>query len=157
MYGFDCFFARDGQTLSGTALTATTFGNAKRLFPPDLLMTKVRTNQQHTTPYSYEDVLEPGGWHLTFFGGVQRIQSKLASYSHRNIRRTFLSDQEGEQLGGNGPEAEKLSTLIAQKMANGDHIDDREEEKCSSVEFTDEESIRLMQTWDAVLSKVNQL
>mmetsp|Transcript_5252 Transcript_5252/g.9968 ORF Transcript_5252/g.9968 Transcript_5252/m.9968 type:complete len:255 (+) Transcript_5252:2-766(+) len=160
MYGFDCFLARRGQTLSQTALTATTFGNAKHLYPDNnhfTLMTDLRTYQQHSIPYAYEEVLEPGGWHLTFFGGIQRIKSKLSSYSHRNIRRSFISDEEGEKLDDYGAEAEKFFTLISEKIANGDQIDDREKEKCSHDTNLDEEFLRLQKLWAEVLVSVQQL
>jgi hypothetical protein len=160
MYDFNCFLAKEGQTLSRTALTATTLGNAKLLFYNnnyDSLMTNVRMYQQHTTPYAYEDVLEPGGWHLTFFGGIQRIKSKLSSYSHRNIRRTYVTDEEDGKLDDYGEEAEKFFTLISQRIANGDQIDNRETEKCSNDVHYDEETGRLKLMWEGVISKVQSM
>ena len=156
MYDFDCYLPRQGQTLSKTALTATTLGYAKQLFPDnnyDSLMTSVRLYQQSITPYAYEDVIAPGGWHLTFFGGVQRIKSKLASYSHRNIRRRYVSDAEGEKLDDYGAESEKFFTLVSKRISNGDQMDNRENEKCVNVEL-DDETAQLKQMWENIVVKL---
>jgi beta-1,4-mannosyl-glycoprotein beta-1,4-N-acetylglucosaminyltransferase len=160
MYDFDCFLSRKDETLSRTALTATTLGYAKQLFSTnnhDSLMTEVRKYQQATVPYALEDVLEPGGWHLTFFGGVQRIKSKLSSYSHRNIRRKFVSDEEDEKLDDYGTESEKFFTLISEKISNGDQIDGREKEKCLSSIELDEDTAHLKHMWEAVIMKMQRI
>ena len=42
-------------------------------------------------------VMQPGSWHLTFFGGVEKIRAKLQSYSHQNFVRQFIESGESRQ------------------------------------------------------------
>ena len=54
-------------------------------------------------------------------------------------------------------EAEKFFTLISQRIANGDQIDNRETEKCSNDVHYDEETGRLKLMWEGVISKVQSM
>jgi hypothetical protein len=56
-----------------------------------------RMFQQSTHAYPFQHVLYPGGWHLTFFGGVDRIKNKLKSYSHQNFVRQFVVSEDGAE------------------------------------------------------------
>ena len=39
-------------------------------------------------------VVKDGGWHFTWMGGVQRIQDKLAAFSHQELNRPQLAAAE---------------------------------------------------------------
>lgn len=109
MYNFSCSM-HPGGLLSAGAPAATTLGISKKLgtkhaaqvfadpTSPAAIMhgiekhhiTLTRLYQQTTQPYPLRNVLNPGGWHLTFFGGVHKIKRKLESYSHQNFVSQFI-------------------------------------------------------------------
>jgi beta-1,4-mannosyl-glycoprotein beta-1,4-N-acetylglucosaminyltransferase len=112
LYNFDCYVG-DDEILHSNAASAGSYGAAKQL---SLSFSAVKQQEQYhhqkhnggstddhnfltlmrmyrqrqAGVYPYEHVLYPGSWHLSFFGGVEKIKSKLQSYSHQNFVRQFI-------------------------------------------------------------------
>ena len=96
MYDFNCHMELRGDILSSGAAAATTVGYAKQFVHledanKNQFISRVRMHQQTLNPYPFQNVLYPGSFHVTFFGGAERIKNKLESYSHQNFVRQFLS------------------------------------------------------------------
>lgn len=171
MYHFDCYVGQNDVLKAGAA-TATTVGFAKR----QLALTKnsadndyislTRMYRQTVFPYPLENILYPGSWHLSFFGGVERIKSKLQSYSHQNFVRQFVDcgdecissgdpiyDQNGvEIIPTTLPEGDISTNLIADKIARGQEIDNRNRRTCneasSSHVYMDGWTHELREMWE---------
>lgn len=43
---------------------------------------------------SHTDVIDPGGWHFSFLGQIDRIQKKIDSFSHQEFNRPEYTDPE---------------------------------------------------------------
>ena len=108
LYNFDCLSQPVDKLLAAGATAATSISYGKQLqggsitrdsteLMSNAWITRVRMHQQRVVPYPIENVLFPGGWHLSYFGGTQRIQSKLASFSHQNFVRQFLELREANE------------------------------------------------------------
>ena len=95
--------------LSGGTAVATTIKIAKQLQQnmfPNTITNGVINQKEHyisltrmfmqsaAQPYPFQHVLSPGGWHLTFFGGINKIKNKLLSYSHQNFVRQFMDNDD---------------------------------------------------------------
>jgi hypothetical protein len=130
MYHFDCLVNRPGELLSGSAVVASRIDQAKswRAFVHGFLesrspareiyselsdhptegewnyITLLRMFVQSHHPYRAEDVLYPGSWHFSFFGGLRKISRKLMSYSHQNFAKHF--QEQGTEAGQNETETE---------------------------------------------------
>lgn len=119
MYNFSCSMHTNGL-LSASAPTATTLGISKSLgrkYVPQSFadpssneaimyaiekhhITLTRLYMQTTQPYPLHNALNPGGWHLTFFGGIGKIKRKLESYSHQNFLRQFIPGKVASSMVG---------------------------------------------------------
>lgn len=102
LYNFDCFDYKQFNRF--TPLTGASIGTAKRLcgikdsendyehlkftYP-----TCMRLYMQHEFPMPFENVLSPGGWHLSFFSNLERIQNKLQNYGHQQFLEQFNSEK----------------------------------------------------------------
>jgi hypothetical protein len=81
-------------------------------------------------PLPLEAVIYPGGWHLSFFESVQRIQRKLESYGHSNFIPQFAGEggSEGESHAGAAVDENEDVTMqqkIAERVKSGRQIDHR--------------------------------
>lgn len=47
------------------------------------------------------NILEDGGWHFTNMGGLEAIQTKVASYDHQEANVPVITDGLGERLNNN--------------------------------------------------------
>lgn len=182
MYDFNCSLVGE-KALAGGAATATSLGTAKalqkgyRAVSGDNYITLARMHQQYINPYPYQNVLYPGGWHLTFFGGVAMIKSKLAAYSHQNFVRQFMragggncSHETGvgrEQCLSGGkpvydPEGREifpetiatgdiLEEKIRERLQQGEEIDNRKGRRCRAEEVRDPETAALSLLWEETL------
>ena len=97
LYHFDCYVG-EGYA-RGTPLTATTIGDTKRIvagYVDNIALERFvsfsRLYWQHEVPLRFENVISPGGWHLSFFENVDRIKRKLESYGHQNFIKQFSTD-----------------------------------------------------------------
>ena len=73
MYDFDCYISPvENKLLSGTAATGSSVRRGKSLSRSSSddggYISAMRMYLQTTHPYPIENVLHPGGWHLSFFG-----------------------------------------------------------------------------------------
>ena len=205
MYDFSCSMdsaANNSTTgdyrqklLSMSSPVATTFGIAKqlgavmfphhtvgmRIIPDEHYITLTRMFLQSAHPYPLQHVLHPGGWHLTFFGGINKIKSKLESYSHQNFVRQFIErnetddevtgvnisgfivaahglpvlDNQGKEiLHTTLPQGEVSMSRIAAKVNAGLEIDNRNRRKCSRVSDRDLDSdtLQLKVLWDNIVA-----
>ena len=90
IYDFSCYVG-DDKVLSTGAAAAATFSVARQLGVTVEIghphgrhyVSATRMYLQTINPYPFQIVLNPGTWHLSFFGGVDRIRRKLESYSHQ--------------------------------------------------------------------------
>jgi hypothetical protein len=90
LYHFNCFAGVGGPLRNG-ALTATTWKTARTLGSDDHYLSNLRHFMQKSNRYyRLKYVIYPGTLHLSFFGGLERIRSKLASYSHQNFARDYV-------------------------------------------------------------------
>ena len=97
LYHFDCY--TDQAYAKGTPLTAATIGDMKRIvgqylesIPVERFLSASRLYLQHEGPIRFENVVAPGGWHLSFFENVDRIKRKIESYGHQNFVKQFAED-----------------------------------------------------------------
>jgi hypothetical protein len=116
-----------------------------------------RMFMQTTEPFPLQNVIAPGGWHLTFFGGVDHIKRKLQSYSHQNFVSQFVDSSTSSTPFGVADltAADNISEeLIAKKVAAGLEIDYRNKRKCfvrnKTNEHLDSEDKEIKNIWDKI-------
>jgi hypothetical protein len=128
-----------------------------------------RHYKQSILPYSYEYIINPGSWHLSFFGGVGKIKNKLKSYSHQNFISQFINNnnnnnnnnvdlnmnKEDENFPKYIPKYEDLSIeLIESKINSGLEIDYRNKKKCKSIQLNNE-TIKLKNIYNKINLSLN--
>ncbi len=116
MYDFDCQVNKP-ELLTGTAVVASRIDIAEKLrnsikfleaqSPKTEIYTDIDSDDNFVTltrmfvqshhPYRLEDVLYPGGWHFSFFGGLQKIKNKLESYSHQNFAKHLIENRRQDE------------------------------------------------------------
>jgi beta-1,4-mannosyl-glycoprotein beta-1,4-N-acetylglucosaminyltransferase len=135
IYSFDCFVGE--KEAAGTPLSATTVGYARQLakecanYRDYNWMYAARHHLHLEYPLPYENVIYPGGWHLSFFESVDRIKRKIESYGHQNFVRQFQqhgnSTDSSYQDDGDKvpkelpPNVEMAVEAIAARVAEGAH------------------------------------
>lgn len=108
MYNFDCYVDSNTTKLR-SPITVTTIGYAKSIansyrsydppdihapmYHPDNFLALSRMYLENEKPLPLPLLLYPAGWHLSFFGGLEKIQRKLESYSHVNFVEQFVDAQ----------------------------------------------------------------
>jgi beta-1,4-mannosyl-glycoprotein beta-1,4-N-acetylglucosaminyltransferase len=154
LYDFDCF-AGVGGLLRGGSAVATTWRMMKRTGPLDEYISNTRHYLQASNRhYPRRNVLYPGSTHLSFFGGMDRIQSKLTSYSHQNFARKYGDDT----TPGNVTAISNVSVeMVAETIAAGLNINgNAETSNCRRVVFDD--FTRTLQTnWVSIIHNKSDL
>ena len=147
MYNFNCYVGTGGP-LSLTSLTAGTVKLLRALEPNEACMTNARHFMQSETVYPESNVLLPGHWHLSFFGGLDRIRNKLHSYSHQEVLMNLTP-----QYASGDDVSVADTTIIIEKIARGEQIDGKSAITCQVIDG-DTDFVRLKQRWDDVILRV---
>jgi beta-1,4-mannosyl-glycoprotein beta-1,4-N-acetylglucosaminyltransferase len=177
LYHFDCYI--DQPYAKGTPLTGATIGDMKRIvgeylesIPVERYLSASRLYWQHEGPLRFENVIAPGGWHLSFFENIDRIKRKIESYGHQNFVKQFADGANitAAVLAGAGvvgqdgkvdayiskelPAGVEMSvSAISQRVAAGAPIDYRQvgDVSCRAGRWAlDPLTARLRALWDEV-------
>ena len=157
-------YAASTATSSSSGVGATGAAEQRVDPPADLArsieqhyISLTRMFMQTTEPFPLQNVIAPGGWHLTFFGGVDHIKRKLQSYSHQNFVSQFVDPVTSSTPFGVADlaAADNISEeLITKKIAAGLEIDYRNKRKCiirnKTNEHLDSEDKEIKDIWDKI-------